>query len=221
VKNAIVTAVFGQEYARISEVSMPTLEAWAKRSDAELVLLNRRMWPHFHIHWEKFQLGQLLKKYDRLCWIDNDVVVNPNAPSIFKAVDPLKFGAFDEGKVFTDRMGQLVDEADSYGIPIRDRGYVYFNAGVMVVGQQHSGIFIFPEEPKSGPMCEQTYTNLQVMRLGFPFQDLTSRWNGLHSIHRKGNRRDLWTVHYAGYPKTADWVNRMIAEMKEDLAAFR
>jgi hypothetical protein len=221
-KKAIVTAAFGNDYARISAISMPTLEAWAKRSDADLILLDRRMYPHVHVHWEKFQMGKLLKTYDRLCWADNDIVVNPKAPSIFDATDPITFAAFEEGKVFVDRVDEMAAEADFYGIKMRpERGFSYFNAGVMVIGQQHTGIFILPTDPKGRPMSEQTYTNLQVMRLGLPFHDLTSRWNGLHSVHKKHDRSNLWTVHYAGYPKTADWVDRVIQEMKEDLAGFR
>jgi hypothetical protein len=221
-KLAIVTAVFGHDYGLISAVTTPTIKAWADRSGADLVLLNRRMYPHLHVHWEKFQISQLLKTYDRVCWVDNDIVVNPKAPSIFSATDPVAFAAFEEGKVFGDRVNFMASDADYYGIKMRpERGFSYFNAGVMVMGQQHTGIYVLPTAPKAEPMSEQTYTNLQVMRLGLHFQDLTSKWNGLHSYHGHGDRRDLWTVHYAGYPKTADWVSKVIDEMKRDLAAFR
>jgi hypothetical protein len=221
-KHAIVTSVFGDDYERISAVSLPTIEAFAKRCDAELLVIRRRMYPHLHIHWEKFQVAQFLKLFERVCWMDADIIMNPKAPSIFEIADCDKFAAFEEGLVFVDRADQMAVDAKHYGIPITPKPFSYFNAGVMVFGRPHMGAFMFPSKtPLAGPMSEQHYTNLQVMRLKLPFQNLTSRWNGLHSIHAPGHRGELWSVHYAGYPKTADWVSKVIAEMKVDLAGFR
>jgi hypothetical protein len=97
------------------------------------------------------------------------------------------------------------------------RPFNYFNAGVMLVGRAHRNVFTLPSNPGSGSMSEQAYTNLKVMSLGFKFHDLGIKWNGLHSIRGPENRKDLHVIHYAGWPKTSDWVDTMIRQMRVDL----
>jgi hypothetical protein len=223
VKKAIVTAVFGESHRRLSNLSVPIMRQYASKIDANLVVLQDR---HFHDrppHWEKMRIHEVLESHDQIAWVDVDVIIHPKAPSIFDACPLGSFGAFDEGKVFTDRADNLAPESAFYDIPLKpSRPFTYFNSGVMVADKSHAGIFVQPQHTwPNTAMHDQTYLNLMLQATGSPFVDLTSRWNGLHSIHGRGDRQALWTVHYAGYPKTADWVDRVLAEMKTDLSAFR
>jgi lipopolysaccharide biosynthesis glycosyltransferase len=222
-KLAIVTAVFGDSHTRLSKLSAPIMRQYASQIGAELIVLQSRRFVDRHPYWEKMQIRDVLKVYDRVAWVDVDVIIHPRAPSIFDACPPESFGAFDEGKVFVDRVNCLPAEAFFYGIPIRpNHRFTYFNSGVMVVDKSHEGIFVQPKCPAPNSiMPDQTYLNLMLQATDSPFVDLTSKWNGLHSIHGRSDRQSLWTVHYAGYPKTADWVDRVIAEMRVDLAGFR
>jgi len=223
-KTAIVTAIIGDSHRRLAEVSLPPMKKYADRIGAKFVMILQRQFPVHAPHWEKMQLRDVLSSCDRVAWMDVDLVVSPKAPSIFEAAPAGHLSAFDEGKVFTDRENQFPPEIVHYKIqipPAAARQFSYFNSGVMVVDAVHRDLFVLPQDPKRDSiMHDQTYLNLRAHALKLPFHDLTSRWNGLHSIHPKSERHTLWTVHYAGYPKTADWVDRVRLEMLVDLARF-
>ena len=222
-KLAIVTAIFGDSHTKLGNFTIPIMRQYASQIGADLIVLRGRKFMDRSPYWEKMRIREVLHTYERVLWMDVDVIIHPKAPSIFDDCPPGSFGAFDEGKVFVDRESNLKPESAFYGIPLNlGRSFSYFNSGVMVADRSHADIFIQPERTMPNSiMPDQTYLNLKVQASDFPFVDLTSRWNGLHSIHGRGRRWSLWTVHYAGYPKTADWVERVLEEMKIDLAAFR
>jgi lipopolysaccharide biosynthesis glycosyltransferase len=219
--NVIVTAIFGDAYWRLADVSLPTIRAYANRLKVDLVVLEKRRFPDRHPYWEKFASADLLTVYERVCWIDVDAIVNPSAPSIFEAAPADAFSAFDEGKVFVDRQEQLLKDAEFYGADeskISSWAHRYFNIGVMVFGRSHADLFRQPSvAKKSSIMPEQTYLNLGLVMKRTRCHDLTSIWNGLHSIHDEHDRKHLNVVHYAGWPRTTLWVETMTEQMKADL----
>lgn len=221
---AIVTGIFGGDYWQIADVSLPTIRNYANRIGASLIVLEQRTLAHLRPHWEKLILGNLLVSYDAVAWIDIDAIVSPTAPDIFGELLPGGFSAFDEGKIFTDRTEQLVQDAGFYdldGILARPRGFTYFNSGVMVASKEVRSLFTLPRRSKDDHvMSEQNFLNLRLIETAFPFHDLTSKWNGLHSIHVRGYRRNLHVVHYAGWPRTADWIQVMTDQMREDLEGW-
>ncbi len=225
-RHAIVTGIFGADYWRVADVSIPSIRAYANRIGAELVVLEQRQFPKWHPYWEKLGVGRLLVGYDAVAWIDLDTIVNPAAPDIFRELHPCGFSAFDEGRVFVDRAEQLVKDAEFYdleSVVTRIRSFAYFNVGVMVASRAVRSLFNPPREAKSNSiMPEQTYLNLRLIETGFPFHDLTSKWNGLHSIHKTTtDRKDLNIVHYAGWPRTPDWVDLMTRQMLVDKANWQ
>jgi len=218
-KLAIVTAVFGDSHRKLSKLSIPIMREYASQLGADLVSLEDRRFHDRSPHWEKMRIREVLDIYDRIAWIDVDVIIHPKAPSIFDACPLGSFGAFDEGRIFTDRVNNLAPESSFYGIPLKPtRPFTYFNSGVMVADKSHAGIFVQPTHAAPNSiMHDQTYLNLQLQATNSPFVDLTSKWNGLHSVHGENDRKQLYTVHYAGWPKTFDWVEKVIAQMKVDL----
>lgn len=222
---AIVTGIFGADYWRIADVSLPTIRNYANRIGVDLVVLEQRSFPEWHPYWEKLALGRLLVGYEAVAWIDLDVVVHPEAPDLFKELHPQGFSAFDEGKFFVDRAEQLVQDAEFYDLEnviTRVRPFTYFNVGVMVASRAVRSLFTPPRRVKPNSiMPEQTYLNLRMIETGFPFHDLTSKWNGLHSIHKPGERQDLHIIHYAGWMKEPDWVETMTDQMQMDLECWK
>lgn len=221
-RHAIVTAAFGEEWWRIAASTFPLMEQYAARIGASFVVLTGRRWPEKHPHWEKFAMNDLLvSSYDRLAWIDADAIVSPRAPSIFDVVPDDEFGAFDEGKIFTDRVEQLWLHAPFYGVEhkcVERRPFNYFNGGVTVFGRKHRRLYTLPHAVKPDSiMPEQTYLNLRLAELGMKFRDIGITWNGLHSIRGAGDRKDLHIIHYAGWPRAdARWVDDMKMQMIAD-----
>lgn len=218
---AIVTMVIGGEYERVSRSTLPTMQAYADRIDADLIVLRTQAFPQYQLYWEKFQIARLFGKYARVLWLDADIVVRPTAPSIFDQAPADTFGAFDEGKYFNDRFKELEKDGPFYGImsqrPVVERGFSYFNAGVMLTSRIHQELFTLPLHGKRDAMSEQTYTNIMLSHRGLKFHDLGIQWNGLHSLRRADDRKDLHIIHYAGWPKVPGWVDRVTSQMKKDL----
>lgn len=222
---AIVTGIFGNDYWRIADVSLPTIRNYANRIAADLVVIEHRSFPEWHPYWEKFALGRLLVGYEYVTWMDIDIIVHPEAPDIFKEAHPLGLSAFDEGHVFVDRSEHLVLDAEFYNLEnvvTRSRSFSYFNSGVMVASRAVRSLFTPPGKVKvDSRMPDQTYLNLRMIETGFPFHDLTSKWNGLHSVHKSGERQDLYTIHYAGWPRVGDWAGFMRDQMRIDMGAWK
>ena len=222
---AIVTGIFGADYWRLADVSLPTIRDYANRIGVDLVVLENRSFPKWSLYWEKLALGRLLVRYDYVVWIDLDVIVNPSAPDIFQEVLPNGFSALDEGRWFVDRPDQLVQDAEFYNLEnvvTRIRPFSYFNVGVMIASRAVRSLFTPPRRVKPDSiMPEQTYLNLRMIETGFPFNALDPKWNGLHSIYKPDDRRDLYVVHYAGWMRTDDWVDTMIEQMRMDLSNWK
>lgn len=223
-KTAILTAAVGAAHTALAKVSVPLFEKYALRIGADLYVNCTRLFPDRHPYWEKFAVSKLLRSYDRVAWIDVDTIVNPVAPSIFEIAPINYFSAFDEGQLFCDRQEQLWKDSAFYGVGgdrIVGWPHKYFNVGVMVVDPTHEPLFRQPRLVKSDSiMPEQTYLNLKLAETQTPCHDLTSLWNGLHSLHAEDDRKRLNIVHYAGWPKTPDWVERVTAQMRKDLAVW-
>lgn len=210
---------FGREWWRVGAASIPTFEDYAQRIGARLVVLAGRALMGHHPHWEKMALRAVLEEFDRALWVDLDAVVRPFAPNIFEVVPEGTFAAFDEGFKF-DREDELMQGSWFYDMPVVDksvRKFRYFNAGVMVVDRSHRDVFRLPDVCDTDTMMpEQTYVNVKVLHGGYQFQALPGEWNGFHSLYPKESRHSLNIVHYPGWPKVGQWVDRLVEEMEQD-----
>jgi hypothetical protein len=214
-KLAVTSIAFGKDYLRLAEVSFPTFDAYARKIGADFVPLSKRKFPTWSPYWEKLQLGDLLTFYDRVAFIDCDAIASPRAPSIFEAVPADSFGAVDEvAQGFVHRR-EMLTAVDFYGFHPRIASLRWhFNAGVMVFGRPHQGVFQIPSrvDPLS-TMPEEIYFKLRVLALGIRFHSLPATWNAISQRFPKG-RDGLNVIHYAG---GKDQIDGMIAQMKRDL----
>lgn len=198
-RKAIVSAAFGWKYSRISSVTYPTQKGYAQRVGADFIALSvRKFQPPATPHWEKLQLGDLLNEYDRLLWLDSDVIVRSDAPDLFQIVPEGLLGASDESiSGYWDYPGMFRTWITHSRMP--EVGYPgwYFNSGVMVVSREHAGVFASPPV-YGGPkvLWEQTYLNYKAAALGARFMDLTSAFN--HIFISPGSRWDSHFIHYCG-----------------------
>jgi len=103
-KTAIVTLAIGANYAeRFEQLCRRNWTAYAERHGFDVVVLKepldfgeraRRRSPA----WQKCLILGLpeLKNYERVVWVDSDILINPRAPSIVQGVPMEKIGATDE-----------------------------------------------------------------------------------------------------------------------------
>lgn len=203
-KKAVVTICIGDEFKNISILTYPTLKAYADRINAEFIIINScKTTPH----WEKFQIFDLLNTYDRIIYLDTDLIVRDDCPDLFEIVPYNKIGGFNEAK-FVSREYSLIETARAYDI---DAGNInwngkYYNSGVLVISKCHKYFFKKPDKEYSN-FYEQGYINLKIAieesrrkkeeSLMF---DLSYKLNRMTCLDISGEPRFAsYIVHYAGY----------------------
>lgn len=90
----VLTIAVGPEHQRIAAVTHPSLRAYARRIGAEFLSIDDSTTTT--PHWEKCQLARLLETYDRILYLDTDLIVRDDCPNLFDVVPPAQLGAFNE-----------------------------------------------------------------------------------------------------------------------------
>ncbi|MFW6353654.1 MAG: hypothetical protein ACOC3I_04625 [Verrucomicrobiota bacterium] len=211
---AVVTMAIGRlDYTAFT---LPLMQRWAEREGCDFIVLDERKvcfnpnWPkrRFGIHLEKFQLRSLFERYERLLYLDADILVNPRAPSPFDLVPEESVGGVwdDSGVGAWKREEELVRLARHHRAPLPTRlGPRYLNAGMLVLSRAHEGLWRFDRRAFCrGRWPEQSLFNYRRIVSGTPVQALPREFNFL-PLHRAhwGNdaiRRGAHFLHFAGQP---------------------
>jgi len=202
-KKAIVTVVSGDKYKEIWKRSEPFFVDYAERCDAELIVMQGIDRDLPSPHWIKFGIYELLKKeFSRIAFIDADVIIRPDAPSLFDIVPEDKFGIFDEGE-FLPRSICIHEAKKVYNIDLpKWNGKTYYNTGVMVVSRAHRHIFAVTDEvkPLRNAFGEQTYLNMRIIKSEVSVFPLNYRYNRMSMMDRITGmtRLNSYIIHYAG-----------------------
>jgi hypothetical protein len=200
-KHAVVTLCVGDAFGRLASISHPLMEEYARRIGAAFEVIReapKEKEPHF----AKSVLSALLNRYERIVYIDSDILVAPDCPNLFELVAPEKFGAFHESDLF-DRTHSIRSVQEALGDINWRNGY--FNTGVMVASRQHGEVFASPFGLFSDPwFLEQTLFNYNCRRLGIPLKRLHFAFNFIvalsvtTSLKLTPYRFGMHMIHYAG-----------------------
>jgi lipopolysaccharide biosynthesis glycosyltransferase len=203
-KLGILTIVAGDRYEKIWERSEPFFQAYAKKCGADLVVLTGEGAASLPSpHWLKFSIHELLRKdYNRIAFIDADIIIRDDAPSLFDVVPEDSFGIFNEGE-FMPRAVCIHEVMKVYKIEdLEYDGRTYYNTGVMVVSRRHRFIFNVTEDikPLRNHFGEQTFLNLKIMIARTKMHNLNYKFNRMSHMDRVSGmtRLDSYLIHYAG-----------------------
>lgn len=192
--------------------SLPTIKAmqkYADKCDADFFIQKTPVVNYANFYFEKFYFIDLLEKYERVLYLDADVLITPKAENVFeKYSDTTKFYAYNE----TDHTETM--DRDPYVNPlIFDQPYwpfdekgkrQYFNAGVFLVSKINKEKFEnFKNIPNiNGIMSfgDQTYLNYMVVKNKINFESLDYSFNRMHLGNKdyENKRYDSNFIHYAG-----------------------
>jgi len=78
IKKVIYTLNVNDYCPEITAITYPLIEDYAKKIDAEFVIIKERKFPDFPVVYEKLQIHELGKDNDWNIYIDSDVLVNPD-----------------------------------------------------------------------------------------------------------------------------------------------
>ena len=207
---AIVTIAIGRAFQEMAKCTHPLMQEYAARCNARFLPIVQPRFESFgsgrHTY-EKFQLFDLLTQYDRIAFIDNDILVQRNAPNLFEIVPPGTLGAVAEEEFDQVPIHKRITQEELGAI---DWTRPYFNAGMMVLSRSHKPLFD-PHYPgikrwatdevrtKYGLIGnDQPYFNYRVNQMDLPFMDLGYRFNHTRVMHPPHHRFRSYLIHGTG-----------------------
>lgn len=220
-KNLVLTIAVGERYEQMKELTHPSIKKYAERIGADFLCIDKSNCSS--PHWEKFQIYDLLNQYRRIIYLDTDILVREDCPSLFKIVPELQLGMFNEMPYTSQRNLSLIDSCKNYGIILKNWNGEYYNTGVIVLSRQHKYLFKKPEK-EVFDFYEQGYFNamlhkeleksgneLTIFKLHYRFNRMTcmDQFTG-------EERYNSYIMHYAGYP-SLDFVLNI---MKKDIGVW-
>ena len=199
-KNLILTLCMGNIFDKMAEITHPRFIQYANNINADFKVISEST--NSTMAWEKCQIYDLLNNYDRILYIDTDIVIRKDSPNLFEIVPSECFGAWSESngcllEIHNTAMNTIFEK---YNVTPIDWKHNYFNSGVMVVSKTHKDLFIAPEV-KHDYFYEQTYFNMRLAQLNYKFFNLSTKfnqWSGPLETVEQIITRDAYFYHFYG-----------------------
>lgn len=198
----------GQKAQQLFALSGDSLQAYAYSMEADFLCIHQNMLAGqgFPPHYNKLKIGDYLQIYDRILYVDCDIIIKPQTPNIFALVPVEAIAAVKESDVY-DRSKEVALAQNQLGQLVNWQGD-YFNAGVMVVSKEHRALFEIPETPFGGDFYEQTYLNWRCHALNYQIEYLPRQFNYFYDGKVSEIPPSAHIVHFAGWgfatPQTSD-----------------
>jgi hypothetical protein len=216
---AVVTVAVGEKGQQWLQLSRPSMEAYANRINADFHVLSDKTTPY--PMGEKWRVGQYLDFYERLLFIDADVVVRPTAPDLFDMVPTNAVGLHDDLPYNTAGYAWYFTEVEhvqrTQGFKLRPLTWC-LNTGLVVCSREHKAIWEPPTKPFQALHCfEQHLINVRIAEAGFPVVMLPTKVHWQYWLDRqKTIYPEGQFLHFAGEMDHQKRV-RMMTQAAEDV----
>lgn len=172
---AIVTIDFSHDpfYSCVRE----SIVQYAKRCGAQLIEIKGTYSQGMHHCWPKYYAAQVAKHFKKTLYLDTDVYIDENAPSIFEATPDDQWCFVDEsGLVGNQTLTIAYDQClANHDIVRRGRWQIY-NAGIMVIPTHGIDIYHHHKPWKLDQFWdEQTMLNYSIV--GQEFHVMDTSWD--------------------------------------------
>lgn len=215
--NAIITICVGEDCTKIGQLTHPLMERYAEKIGADFLKITESFCST--PHWDKFALiHRYLNKYKRILYLDSDLIIRQDCPSLFEQVPEHKLGMFNEAPFTDGRAYALTKASEDYKISLRNWNGKYFNTGVMVISRPHKYLFVKPEKEISC-FYEQSYLNLIFAKENVPVYELPYNFNRMTCMDKftGEDRHASYIIHYAGYHYINNSLNFLLDLIPKDL----
>ncbi|WP_105166539.1 glycosyltransferase [Pseudoalteromonas sp. T1lg23B] len=211
-KKAIFTLAIGDN--PMYQAAILSFQHYAAKVGADLIISDQLHYPikisepkyGANPAWaEKLRIGELLKEYDRVLYLDADILVSPNAEDIFQKYDDLEtIYMLDEGAV-CDRMEErkLIENClGEINWPTQNGASIYYNVGV-ILASKPCRLFQYADLAGLQSVCndirfyEQTLFNYHIFKHSLQHQALPNHFNRMDMFGREGYLNADF-IHYAG-----------------------
>ena len=220
--NAVITLAIG--YQPFWDLTHAKMRSYAKRIGAEFIIIDRAKGTGDHeqgYKLEKFQINNYLDDFDRVLFLDSDIVIRSQCPDLFKRVSEEKIGAVCEKLPHFNRKEIFEEACLFYGATYPGHSQEWFNTGMMVLSRCHRHLFLEPQKVKAfpgrnmdGTVAPPRFTWLDMPLLnclriihGVPLQDLGYSFNYIQSLAYTDNPpcrpEEAWIFHGTGEDKSS------------------
>ncbi|WP_153915098.1 glycosyltransferase [Shewanella sp. TC10] len=211
-KRAIFTLAIGDN--PMYKAAITSFEEYGKKVGAD-VIVSKELHYHLHVNnkkydaspaWsEKLYIAELLKTYDRVLYLDADILVSPFAENIFEECPELDtVYMFNEGKYkdrspHAQRINEVLGEAHW---PEENGKMVYFNSGMILLSKE-TGLFDNASADEMQKICnevkfyDQTYINYLIRRDKINCVSVDKRFNRMPLLGLEDYQSASF-IHYAG-----------------------
>jgi len=200
-KYCIYTVSIGDYYSNIGKLTHPTIKKYADKIGADFIIEDKPNQNFITQKWQKFQIYNLLNKYERVLYLDTDLIIRDDCPNLFDIVPDDKLGMFNEGK-YVPRLEYIQDASRVYDIELYKWNNKFYNSGVMVISRIHKQLFKLPLLIDTIE-TDQPYLNLKIAVDKIEMFDLSYRFNRMDILDKETgiHRFDSYIIHYAGAPQ--------------------
>jgi FkbM family methyltransferase len=214
-KLAIYTIMIGNN--PMFEYTRHSMELYAKRINADLIIRTEQLSNLFEQEvglnvttacFEKLFIEDLLQTYDRVLYLDADILIHPNSPNIFDIYsDVNKVYMFHEA-AYEDRAFcvQSICQQLNYN-PKRwkklEGRYIYYNGGVILCSKEsnflkYKSIEEFRNLYGKIPHHDQTYFSYLIQKHQVQNQPIDYRFDRMDYMGNFEQRFEAYFIHYAG-----------------------
>lgn len=199
--NLVLTISIGDYYNELAKLTQPFIEKYAEKIGADFLNISEFNEQYITQKWNKFYIHELLNKYKRILYLDIDLIIRDDCPSLFDVVPETKLGMFNEGR-YSSRQEYLEQASEYYKEPVREWNGKFYNSGVMVISRKHKQIFKMPRGIDFVE-TDQPYINLRIVNDKVDMFELDFKYNRMDILDKFTgiSRLDSYIVHYAGAPK--------------------
>jgi alpha-N-acetylglucosamine transferase len=217
-KTAVSSFCFGAACRPMRTLTFPKMVEYADRIGADFVAMNAGLGQRYlgNPYYEKLRVIDVLENYDRLIYIDGDIIVASDCPNLLDIVPADRMGAFIASRYSNYHNQANIEVQKTLGEidwkrEQRDPSiFESFNAGVMVLSKQHLNElkqvlpaaeiwsrYDGPFDPRA-LMTDQPVFNYIVQKFQIPITDLTYRFNHTNARGGSSDRFASHIIHYAG-----------------------
>lgn len=206
---AVATITFGEKFWEMAKHTHPLIKQYAERCGADFIVIDKPQLAEAlgKAAYEKFQLYRLLEQYDSVAFVDTDILVAPDSPSVFDLTPEGKIGACNEELFSKSKRDRSVTQQVLGKVDWKN---CYFNSGMMVLDQKTKEL-VNPDaeglmewatgefrKEHENLLNDQPFLNHRANKLGMDVEDLGHRFNHTRVITKTHTRFDSYFIHYAG-----------------------
>lgn len=178
----------------IYDICLDSIRKYAEKIGADFIVRYKCQEHYFNLEtdyknviMEKFFLGDLLTIYDRVLYVDGDILIKDDAPDIFgscyngNCLYLYNEVAFN-GVQYDKQIEVIAKEKNVEWTKHENGHYNFYNAGVMLMTPRHKNLFeynkdeyfVFPDLPM---IVDEPYLHYNIFKHGIPVWEMPKEFN--------------------------------------------